>query len=88
MGNSHSDGNSDANSTTPAKVLSAPVQLKAMAAEFDDKTDEVSSIWLKQRDNSLVSERKERTALVYSPTRTAGWSLGLKATTACQRPGV
>ncbi|CAN7987411.1 unnamed protein product [Ixodes pacificus] len=59
VGNSHSDGNSDANSTTPAKVLSAPVQLKAMAAEFDDKTDEVSSIWLKQRDNSLQVDQKK-----------------------------
>ncbi|KAK8780432.1 hypothetical protein V5799_018231 [Amblyomma americanum] len=39
--------------SAPAKVLNAPVQLKALAAEFETSTDEVQSIWMKQRDNSL-----------------------------------
>lgn len=43
----------------PAKVLNAPVQLKALAAEFENTTDEVQSIWMKQRDSALQVDQKK-----------------------------
>ncbi|KAH7959191.1 hypothetical protein HPB49_009160 [Dermacentor silvarum] len=42
-----------------AKVLNAPVQLKALAAEFENTTDEVQSIWMKQRDSALQVDQKK-----------------------------
>lgn len=42
-----------------AKVLSAPVQLKMMAEQYEDKSNEVTSIWVKQRDSSLQVDQKK-----------------------------
>ncbi|XP_064461320.1 ATP-binding cassette sub-family F member 3-like [Ornithodoros turicata] len=42
-----------------AKVLSAPVQLKMMAQDYEDKSAEVTSIWVKQRDNTLQVDQKK-----------------------------
>ncbi|KAL1417647.1 hypothetical protein MTO96_026694 [Rhipicephalus appendiculatus] len=50
--------NGDSHSA-PAKVLNAPVQLKALAAEFENTTDEVQSIWMKQRDSALQVDQKK-----------------------------
>lgn len=37
------------------KVLSSPVCLGSLAENFEDDTEEVSSIWMKQRESASVS---------------------------------
>lgn len=39
----------------PSKVLNAPVNLGAMAANLENNVDDIKSIWVMQRDDSLVS---------------------------------
>lgn len=44
------------NRNGPAKVLNAPVHLGSMAANLQNDIDDVKSIWVMQRDDSLVSD--------------------------------
>lgn len=39
----------------PTKVLNAPVHLGSMAANLESRVDDIKSIWVMQRDDSLVS---------------------------------
>lgn len=37
------------------KVLNAPIHLGSMAANLESNVDDIKSIWVTQRDDSLVS---------------------------------
>lgn len=41
-------------SNGPAKVLNAPVHLGSMAANLESNMEDVKSIWMMQRDDTLV----------------------------------
>lgn len=47
----------------PTKVLNAPVHLGSMAANLESNIDDVRSIWVMQRDDSLVSKKILQNAL-------------------------
>lgn len=38
----------------PARVLNAPVHLGSMAANLESSVEDIKSIWVMQRDDSLV----------------------------------
>ncbi|XP_023224543.1 uncharacterized protein LOC111625590 isoform X1 [Centruroides sculpturatus] len=47
------------NEETEHKILNAPIHLGKMAEEFETRSEEVKSIWMKQRDPiSLVDQKK------------------------------
>lgn len=46
----HTNGTSQ----NSARILNAPVHLASMAARLENNVEEVKSIWLMQRDESLV----------------------------------
>lgn len=48
--------NKEKNSNGPMKVLNAPVHLGSMVDNIDSSIEEVKSIWVVQRDDTLVSE--------------------------------
>lgn len=50
-----SSDNADENATKGNKVLSTPVCLGSLAENFENEAEEVTSIWLKQRESASVS---------------------------------
>ncbi|GBN40450.1 ATP-binding cassette sub-family F member 3 [Araneus ventricosus] len=56
---SHCDPEVENNKRNENKILSAPVCLGSLAENFENETEEVASIWLKQRESqSYVDQRK------------------------------
>lgn len=43
-------------SNGPARVLNAPVNLGAMAANLENNVGDIKSIWVMQRDDTLVKK--------------------------------
>ena len=43
------------NGTTDKRILDAPIQLSEMAANMDLEDEKHKSVWIKERDDTLVS---------------------------------
>lgn len=41
------------------KILNAPVHLGAMAANLEDDVEQIKSIWVTTRDDSMVNRKKK-----------------------------